>query len=80
MSALSIRSMHQSQALRERLVEEATRVNFIATEELIYWHIERKTQRGWRYVLDFHGTKQEAAEKFKRFGKGYRLHFMGRIA
>lgn len=33
-------------------------------EQLHYWHIQRKTKKGWRFVCEFTGTKHEAADYF----------------
>lgn len=33
-------------------------------ERLHYWHILRKTPKGWKFVCEFTGTKREAADYF----------------
>lgn len=83
MTALSIRHMNHTLALRETLAEDREQSTpSIKRESQHYWHIQRKAKRGnrWIFHCEFFGSKSDVAEfwrkNFQGRSKQYRLRHL----
>jgi hypothetical protein len=69
-TAPSILSMHRTVDDLERMQDERDAALPARTERSHYWHVERKTKRGWKFHAPFYGTKREVARFWSK-------HFIG---
>jgi hypothetical protein len=81
MSALSIRHMNIAIVAKEQLMEEQMKSLPTIKDTIHYWHIERKSKRGkkWIYTGQYFCTKEEMARiwvKFFRDGNHRLRHMM----
>lgn len=79
MSSLSIRNMNDTIRQRQQAQDEMlASLKPIELDPMHYWHYERKTKHGWKFVRDFIGSKYQAGEIFSaHFEPGaYRMRRM----
>jgi len=66
MTALSIRNMNRTLDELDRIRDAQVADLPNTGRPMFYWHFQRKTKRGWKFMRDYYGSAKAAGEFFIR--------------